>query len=155
MSIPKKSNPDKWCLIIDLSLPHRNSINDGISEQDSSPTYIRMEGCCRQSFSARSGHSLIAKNSGGLLHAASPSGMDDRQPLGMQWEWQMYIDASLPFGRLSAPSSQQWWKHRMDLDLKEWLMGSSLFRRLCLMCNQPMIGPRDLCRSRPKCTSSV
>ena len=62
-----------------------------------------MEGCCRQSFSARSGHSLIAKNSGGLPHAASPSGMDDRQLLGMQWEWQMYIDASLPFGLLSAP----------------------------------------------------
>ena len=36
-------------------------------------------------------------------NAASPSGMDDRQLLGMQWEWQMYIDASLPFGLLSAP----------------------------------------------------
>ena len=44
---------------------------------------------------------------------------------------------------------------QMELDLKEWLKGSSLFRRLCLMCNQPMIGPRDVCRSRPKCTSNV
>ena len=29
--IPKKSNPDKWRLIVDLSSPHNASVNDGIN----------------------------------------------------------------------------------------------------------------------------
>ena len=42
--IPKRYQPDKWCLIIDLSSPHGHSINDAISKDLSSVSYTSLCG---------------------------------------------------------------------------------------------------------------
>ena len=41
--IPKKSRPNKWRLILDLSSPGGNSINDGISKELASLSYISVD----------------------------------------------------------------------------------------------------------------
>ena len=41
--IPKKGRPEKWCLIIDLSLPRGRSINDVIDEHLSSIKYTSID----------------------------------------------------------------------------------------------------------------
>ena len=41
--IPKKSNPGKWRLITDLSFPPGNSVNDGISPELTSLSYIKVD----------------------------------------------------------------------------------------------------------------
>lgn len=46
--IPKKSQPGKWRLIVDLSHPEGRSVNDGISCELCSLQYIRMEDVVRK-----------------------------------------------------------------------------------------------------------
>ena len=41
--IPKKHKPDRWRLILDLSAPDRASVNDGISKEDSSLSYVSID----------------------------------------------------------------------------------------------------------------
>ena len=41
--IPKKSRPNKWRLILDLSSPGGNSINDGISKELASLSYVSVD----------------------------------------------------------------------------------------------------------------
>ena len=45
--IPKKGD-DQWRLILDLSSPHDNSVNDGISKKRSSLAYISMDEVAKQ-----------------------------------------------------------------------------------------------------------
>ena len=41
--VPKKSQPGKWTLIVDLSHPDNNSVNDGIDPLHCSLVYITVE----------------------------------------------------------------------------------------------------------------
>ena len=41
--IPKKGQPAKWCLIVDLSSPQGSSINDGINPDEFSRHYIKLD----------------------------------------------------------------------------------------------------------------
>ena len=41
--IPKKSNPEKWRLIVDLSSPHNASVNDGINKDMCRVSYITID----------------------------------------------------------------------------------------------------------------
>ena len=41
--IPKKGQPDKWRLIVDLSSPHGHSINDGIDPESWYLQYIKID----------------------------------------------------------------------------------------------------------------
>ena len=41
--IPKKNKPNKWRLILDLSSPEGQSINDGIGKDMASLTYISVD----------------------------------------------------------------------------------------------------------------
>ena len=41
--IPKKVQPDKWRLIVDLSSPHGSSVNDGIDPDEFSMHYIHLD----------------------------------------------------------------------------------------------------------------
>jgi len=58
--IPKKSNPNKWRLILDLSCPQGMSINDGISRELSSLSYVSIDDIASQILSYGQG-SIIAK----------------------------------------------------------------------------------------------
>ena len=41
--IPKKSSPNKWRLITDLSFPPGNSVNDGINPELTTLSYIKVD----------------------------------------------------------------------------------------------------------------
>ena len=41
--IPKKSNPHKWSLIVDISSPEDHSVNDGISKELASLHYVTVD----------------------------------------------------------------------------------------------------------------
>ena len=41
--IPKKGQPGKWCLIVDLSSPQGFSVNDSVNAEDFSLQYITMD----------------------------------------------------------------------------------------------------------------
>ena len=41
--ISKKNRPDKWRLILDLSSPEKNSVNDGIAKELATVSYVSVE----------------------------------------------------------------------------------------------------------------
>lgn len=41
--IPKKSNPEKWRLIVDLSSPLNASVNDGIQKETCRVSYVTVD----------------------------------------------------------------------------------------------------------------
>ena len=100
--IPKKSQPGKWRLIVDLSHPEGRSVNDGISCELCSLQYIRMEDVVRKLLELGPG-AQMAKMDIESAYRMVPVHPQDRYLLGMQWEGQVYVDAALPFGLRSAP----------------------------------------------------
>lgn len=100
--IPKKGQPGKWRLIVDLSSPQGSSVNDGISSDEFSMHYIKLDQII----------SMIAKHGPGALMAkfdveAAYRNIavhpEDRYLLGMKWRGQFFVDLALPFGLRSAP----------------------------------------------------
>ena len=100
--IPKKGQPGKWRLIVDLSSPWGASVNEGINPDDFSLQYVRVDEII----------SMVGKYGRGALMAkfdveaayrnvaVHPS---DRFLLGMKWRDQFFVDLTLPFGLRSAP----------------------------------------------------
>ena len=100
--IPKKGKPDKWRLIIDLSAPEGHSVNDGISKELASLSYVSVDkvvsGILQQGRGA-----LMAKMDIKHAYRNIPVHPRDRLILGMQWKGSSFVDAALPFGLRSAP----------------------------------------------------
>ena len=101
-TIPKKGQPGKWRLIVDSSSPQGSSVNDGISSDEFSMHYIKLDQII----------SMIAKHGPGALMAkfdveAAYRNIavhpEDRYLLGMKWRSQFFVDLALPFGLRSAP----------------------------------------------------
>ena len=99
--IPKGSS-GKWRLIVDLSSPEGNSVNDGIDPTLCSLEYVTVDvvakmvvrlgrGACLSKVDIRSAYRTI------------PVHPDDRFLLGMCWEGRLFVDTVLPFGLRSAP----------------------------------------------------
>ena len=80
--IPKKNRPGKWRLIIDLSSPNGHSVNDGISKELASLTYMSVDDVVR---------GLLQRGRGALLEKMDikqayrniPVDSQDRLLLGM------------------------------------------------------------------------
>ena len=100
--IPKKGQPGKWRLIVDLSSPTGQSVNDGINSEEWSLHYITLDeiitmisnlgqGALMAKFDVESAYRNVA------VHPA------DRFLLGMKWRGLYYVDLALPFGLRSAP----------------------------------------------------
>ena len=100
--IPKKNKPNKWRLILDLSSPEGQSINDGIDKDLASLTYISVDDVVTVIRKAGKG-ALLGKIDIQQAYRNVPVFAADRQFLGMQWEGQIFIDGVLPFGLRSAP----------------------------------------------------
>lgn len=100
--IPKKHQPGKWRLILDLSYPPGYSVNDGIAKELSSLRYATVDDAARIVSQMGPGTELAKID---IAHAYRniPVHPDDHHLLGMQWENQIYIDTALPFGLRSAP----------------------------------------------------
>ena len=99
--IPKKS-PGEWRLIVDLSSPDGRSVNDGVYEHLCSLKYVSVEDALQVVLSLGRG-SLLAKIDIKKAYRNIPVAPADRLLLGMIWENQLFVDATLPFGLRSAP----------------------------------------------------
>ena len=100
--IPKKNKPNKWRLILDLSSPDGQSVNDGIDKDLASLTYISVDDVVAVIRRAGKG-ALLGKMDIKQAYRNVPVSAKDRHLLGMQWDGQVFIDGVLPFGLRSAP----------------------------------------------------
>ena len=100
--IPKGHTPGKWRLIVDLSSPSGSSVNDGISSDLCSLSYINVDDISKVVASLGRG-TLLAKVDLKSAYRIVPIHPEDRPLLGMQWKGGLYVDTCLPFGLWSAP----------------------------------------------------
>ena len=100
--IPKRSQPGRWRLILDLSNPEGHSVNDGIYPDICSMRYASVDSAA--AIVAELGtNTLLTKIDISHAYRNVPVHPEDRLLLGMMWENQLYIDTVLPFGLRSAP----------------------------------------------------
>ena len=100
--IPKKSSPGKWRLITDLSFPPGRSVNDGISKEHTSLSYIKVDQIANKVVQLGKGTQL-SKMDIEEAYRLVPIHPDDKHLLGIKWDNHMYVDITLPFGLRSAP----------------------------------------------------
>ena len=100
--IPKPHQPGKWRLIVDLSHPARNSVNDGIELQLCTLSYTSVDEAVTLILGKGRGTQL-AKLDLESAYRIIPVHPDDRSLLGMEWKGSWYVDTVLPFGLRSAP----------------------------------------------------
>ena len=100
--IPKNHQPGKWRIIVDLSSPDKASVNDGISQELCSLSYVSVDDAVRQILELGPG-AMLAKLDIQSAYRIVPLHSADRWLLGMSWNRQTYIDTVLPFGLRSAP----------------------------------------------------
>ena len=100
--IPKRGRPGKWRLIVNLSAPDGHSVNDGIVKELASLSYVTVQAIAARVLKLGRG-TLMAKMDIKQAYRNIPVHPQDRVLLGMLWEGQVYLDATLPFGLRSAP----------------------------------------------------
>lgn len=100
--IPKPHQPGKWRLIVDLSYPEGESVNDGIASELCSLSYASIDNAA-QRIVKRGRGTLLAKVDLESAYRMVPVHPDDRHLLGMEWDKRLYVDTALPFGLRSAP----------------------------------------------------
>ncbi len=100
--VPKGHNSGKFRLITDLSFPHGASVNDGISPDLVSLSYIAVDDVAAIVQELGKG-SLLAKMDIEAAYRLIPVHPHDRVLQGMEWDGRIYVDPCLPFGLRSAP----------------------------------------------------
>ena len=97
-----KSDPGKWRLIVDLSAPKGRSVNDSISKELCSLSYLSVDQVAAKVIKMGVG-SLLAKFDLQAAYRNVPVHPDDRHLLGLRWGENVFLDTALPFGLRSAP----------------------------------------------------
>ena len=100
--IPKKHQPGKWRLILDLSSPGGHSVNDGIRKDPFTVQYMKVDDIIDGIMSLGRG-TLLAKFDVESAYRIIPVHPNDRYLLDMQWQGNYFVDMALPFGLRSAP----------------------------------------------------
>ena len=117
--IPKRGQPGKWCLIVDLSSPGGASVNDGIDLDEFTLHYIKLDQVIRVVSKLGVG-ALMAKFDVEAAYRNMPVHQSHRVLLGMKWRDQFYVDLVLPFGLCSAP-----FIFNSIADMVEWILVNS------------------------------
>lgn len=99
-AVPKKGG--KWRMILHLSAPLGQSINDYISKEEFSLRYSSIDDATRM-LSALGKGSLMAKVDLKSAFRMVPVRRQDWELLGMKWKEAYFVDTCLPFGLRSAP----------------------------------------------------
>lgn len=99
--IPKGSS-GKWRLIVDLSSPEGESVNEGIGKDLCSLQYVSVDDAVRR-ITGIGRQAMLAKVDIKSAYRVVPIHPEDRWLLGMVWEGALYVDSTLPFGLRSAP----------------------------------------------------
>ena len=100
--VPKGHDTGRWRMIVDLSSPNPNSVNDGIQEDRCSLHYASMDDALQLICSLGPG-CLLLKMDLKDAYRVVPIHPGDQHLLGISWKGCVYIDRSLPFGLRSAP----------------------------------------------------
>ena len=114
--IPKKGKAGRWRLIVDLSAPDGGSVNDGISAELASLSYMSVDDVMREVLRRGRG-TLMAKADIKQAYRNLPVHPVDRELLGVQWRDRLFVDCCLPFGLRSAPLL-----FTVTGDLLQWVM---------------------------------
>ena len=93
--IPKRNRPNKWRLIVDLSSREGHSVNDGISKDLSSLSYVSVDDVVA-GIVQRGRGTLLAKMDIRQAYRNVPIHPTDRPLLGMQLKGAIFVDAALP-----------------------------------------------------------
>ena len=97
-----KGRSGRWRLIVDLSFPGGESVNDGIGGLVCSLSYVGIGEAVR-GIVARGRGSQLAKVDIHSAYRNVPVHPEDRWLLGMVWRDALFVDVTLPFGLRSAP----------------------------------------------------
>lgn len=100
--IPKNHQPGKWRLIVDLSHPDGESVNDGIERELCTLKYTSVDEAVTRVLAKGAG-TVLAKFDVESAYRIIPVHPEDRWLLGMRWRGKLYVDTALPFGLRSAP----------------------------------------------------
>jgi len=114
--IPKKGQPGKWRLIVDLSSPGGLSVNDGIDPNEFTLQYITVDQIIRM-ISTYGVGALMAKFDVEAAYRNIAVHPSDRYLLGLKWRKNYYVDLALPFGLRSAP-----YIFNSVADMVEWIL---------------------------------
>ena len=95
--VTPKSEPGKWHLILDLSSPKGNGVNDGVDRHLSSLSYVSIDDIADRVMLKGKG-ALIAKFDLKKAYRQVSVHPDDPWMLGMVWNWQLFVETALPFG---------------------------------------------------------
>ena len=100
--IPKKNRPDALRMIVDLSSPKGQSVNDGIAREACSFHYSSVVDAAQRMVECGRG-AWMAKLDLKSAYRMVPVHPEDSPLLGIQWKGETYSDQALPFGLRSAP----------------------------------------------------
>ena len=100
--IPKQHQQNSWRLIIDLSHPKTNSVNDSIPKILCGLSYITIDDVILRIVQLGS-NALLAKLDIKSAFHLLPVHPADRHLLGNEWHNSIYLDTCLPFRLHSAP----------------------------------------------------
>ncbi len=101
--IPKKSRPGKFRLILNLSAPEGASVNDGISKELASLSYVTLDEVAGLAARLGRGAALLVKMDIKQAYRQESVHPADGPLLGMLWKDKVFVDTTLPFGLRSAP----------------------------------------------------
>ena len=101
-AIPKRHQPGKSRLILDLPSPLGASVNDGILKDPFSIHYVSVDDAIRTIVALGPG-AKMAKFDVQAAYRNVPIHPSDRRLLGMRLRGNYYVDLVLPFGLRSAP----------------------------------------------------
>ena len=101
----EKKDPGKWRLILDLSSPEGFSVNEGITPNLCSLSYISIHDIAN--IIVKLGpRTRLAKVDIKSAYRMVPIHPEDCHLLGMKWEKMVYVNAALPFGLRSHSCCQ-------------------------------------------------
>ena len=98
----KRNKPGKFRLILNLSAPENHSVNDGISRELATLSYVTVDEVIDRVLKLGRG-TLMAKMDIKQAYRNVPVHPQDRALLGMLWNDLVFVDTTLPFGLRSAP----------------------------------------------------
>ena len=100
--VPKSHQVNWWRMIVDLSFPHGNSVNDGIPPELCSLAYASVDDAVEHIPQLGRSTQLVKMDLKDAYRMV-PVHPHDQSLLGISWQGRTYIDWALPFGLRSAP----------------------------------------------------
>ena len=97
-----KSQPNQWRMIVDLSYPTGQSVNDGIDSKLASISYASVDDAVQLILLLGRGTQLVKLDLENAYRNI-PVHPQDQHLLAVSWQGDCFVDRALPFGLKSAP----------------------------------------------------